>query len=216
MKTIKVVEPDRVVVAVDTIILAIGERGLEVLLIKIKYEPYEGCWALPGSVVGLSESLDGAAKRVATQRVGDGRLHLEQLYCFGDPKRDARSRSVSVAYFALLGGKTEIDPKLYELYSEMKWYSVNDLPKMAFDHKEIVRVARGKLAPKLDEVEVIKMLLPKKFTLGELQKVHEILSGKQIDKRNFIKKVKNEGEVVATNDRRTGVAHRPAKLFRFK
>ena len=155
----KMMTPDKIVVAVDTIILAIGEKGLEVLLVKINYDPYKDCWALPGSVVKVDEGLDEAARRIATQRVGDGRLHLEQLYCFGDPKRDARGRSVSVAYFALLGGKAEIDPKLYELYSEMKWSPVNDLPTMAFDHREIVRVAREKLAYKLDEVEVVKTLL---------------------------------------------------------
>jgi 8-oxo-dGTP diphosphatase len=210
------VEPNKIVVAVDTIILAIGESGLEVILIKIKSGPYENKWALPGGVVGVEESLDEAAKRIVTQKVSSNKLHLEQLYCFGDPKRDVRSRSVSVAYFALLSNKIELKTKLNELYTDIQWYPIDKLPNLAFDHREIIRVAKEKLAYKLDEIEMIRPLLPEKFTLSELRRVYEILSGKTIDKRNFVKKIKNEEMVVSANEIKTGVAHRPAKLFRFR
>jgi len=208
--------PDKIVVAVDTIILAIGQSGLEVMLVQLKNKPYEKMWALPGAVVGVFESLEETAKRILVKRVGDSRLHLEQLYCFGNPNRDARGRSISVAYFVLLSNKEKVNSHLTEQYLDMKWFNVNNLPEMAFDHREIVKVAMEKLAYKLDEIEIIRPLLPTKFTLSELQRVYEILSGKKIDKRNFIKKVKNDEMVVPTMEMKTGEAYRPAKLFRFK
>lgn len=208
--------PNKIVVAVDTIILAIGKGGLEVLLTQFKYEPYEGLWALPGAVVGVDESLEETAKRILAKRVGDSRLHLEQLYCFGNPDRDARGRSISVAYFALLGDKEKVNNHLTKQYLDMKWFDTKHLPVMAFDHRKIIGVAVEKLAYKLDEIEIIRPLLPTKFTLSELQRVYEILSGKKIDKRNFIKKVKNDETVVLTTEMKTGGAYRPAKLFRFR
>ena len=207
---------NKIIVAVDTVILAIGDKGMEVFLIKIKNEPYEGCWALPGAVVQDTESLDDAAKRVIQQRVGDKRIHVKQLYSFGEVDRDVRGRSISVAYFALLSDKKLIKPMLNEQYSEMGWYGVDSLPKMAFDHADILKTARIKLTFMLDEVGVVSKLLPKKFTLSELQKVHEILSGKKIDKRNFVKKTKIDDEIVDTGEMKKGEAFRPAKLFRFR
>lgn len=212
----KVITPDKIVVAVDTIILAIGKTGLEVLLVLLKNKPYEKMWALPGSVVGISESLDEAALRVVKSRVGKGKLHLEQMYCFGEIGRDIRGRSVSVVYFALLSDRGKITSKLSDNYLDINWFAVDKLPQMAFDHKNIIGVAREKLAYKLDEIKIIKTLLPSRFTLRELQKVHEVLLNKKIDKRNFIKKIKNDDMVVATGKMKTGGAHRPAKLFRFK
>lgn len=211
-----VLVPNKIIVAVDTIILAIGEKGLDVLLTKIKNGPYGNRWAIPGSVVQIDESLDETAKRVLVSRVGNDNLHLEQLYTFGDPKRDIRGRSISVAYFSLLSNQTEVEPKLVEVYADVSWFSVDKLPEMAFDHEKVVKLAKDKLAYKLDEPEIIKRLLPVKFTLAELKRVHEILSEKTIDKRNFVKKVKNDGDVVVTKDVRSGGAHRPAKLFRFR
>jgi len=208
--------PNKIVVAVDTIILAIGKGGLEVLLTQFKYEPYEGRWALPGAVVGVDESLEETAKRILVKRVGDSRLHLEQLYCFGNPDRDARGRSISVAYFALLSEKEKVNNHLTGQYLDMKWFDTKHLPDMAFDHRKIIGVAVEKLAYKLDEIEIIRPLLPTKFTLSELQRVYEILSGKKIDKRNFIKKVKNDETVVLTTEMKTGGAYRPAKLFKFR
>jgi len=208
-------EPDKIVVAVDTIILVIGKNGLEVLLVQLKNKPYEKKWALPGAVVLVNENLDDAAKRVLKQRVGDDNLHVEQLYCFGDVDRDIRGRSISVAYFALLNNKSKIESKLSDNYLSIGWFEVNKLPEMAFDHKKIIKTAVEKLAYKLDETKIIKTLLPKKFTLSELQRVHEVLSGKSIDKRNFVKKIKSSGDVVVTSEVKTGGAFRPAKLFKF-
>lgn len=208
--------PNKMVVAVDVVVLVIGERGLEVLLVKIKTGPYAGYWALPGGVVGEEEGLDGAAKRILLDRVAKQRLHLEQLYCFGEPDRDMRGRSISVAYFAVLSEKDKINPKLAEHYAEVGWWPVGRLPLMAFDHKEIVGVTKRKLAFKLDEPEVVRRFLPGEFTLAELKRVYEVLLGRDLDKRNFIRKVMMDEEVVATGEVRSGGAHRPARLFRFK
>ncbi len=208
--------PDKIVVAVDVIVLTVSENGLEVLLVKIKTGPYAEAWALPGGVIRKEEGLDEAAKRILLERVTKQRLHLEQLYCFGDPNRDMRGRSVSVAYLAVLSEKHKINPKLAEYYTEVGWWSVGKLPIMAFDHREMVGVAKKKLAFKLDEPEIIRRLLPEKFTLSQLKRVYEVLLGRQLDKRNFVKKVKADGQVTETGEMKTGEAYRPARLFRFK
>lgn len=124
--------------------------------------------------------------------------------------------AIPSGHFALLSDRGKIVSKLSENYLDISWFSTDKLPQMAFDHKNIIKVTREKLAYKLDEINVIKTLLPAKFTLTELQRVFEVLLNKKIDKRNFIKKIKNEGNVVATKEIKTGGAYRPAKLFRFK
>lgn len=202
-------------VAVDTIILTKGNKGLEVVLIKIKPEPYKDKWAVPGSLVRLEESLDDAAKRIIKERVSNDKIHMEQIYAFGDVNRDIRGRSISVAYFALLNDKSEIKTKLTEIYSDIGWYPVNKLPKMAFDHKEMIKVARNKLSAMADMTETLKPLLPEKFTLSELKTVYEMVKGNKVDRRNFIKKVKAEGKLKATNQYKKGLS-RPAKLYSFK
>lgn len=207
--------PDKIVVAVDIVILAIGLDKLEVLLVELKNKPYDNMWALPGAVVGVNESLDDTAKRVLNDRVGDNKTQVEQLYCFGDVDRDIRGRSISVAYLALLSSREKIESRLSDNYLDIKWFEVDKLPEMAFDHKKIIKTTSEKLAYKLDEINIIRPLLPQKFTLSELQKVHEILLGKKIDKRNFVKKIKSSGMVLETKEKRVGGAFRPATLYQF-
>lgn len=202
-------------VAVDTIILTPGEKVLEVILIRIKPEPYKDHWAVPGSLVRLDESLDDAAKRIIRERVSNDHIHMEQIYAFGDVNRDIRGRSVSVTYFALLNSKSDIKTKLSEIYSDIGWYPINKLPQMAFDHKEMIAFARKKLAAMADMTETLQPLLDEKFTLSELTAVYEMVKGKKTDRRNYIKKVKAEGKLKETGELKKG-SSRPAKLYRFK
>jgi 8-oxo-dGTP diphosphatase len=202
-------------VAVDILLFSIIEKRLKVLLLKITQGPYKDQWALPGGLVWIDETLDGAAERVLQEKAGIKRLYLEQLYTFGGLKRDVRGRSVSVAYFALVDSDKFI-PKTTEYYSDIRWHEAEDLPVMAFDHKEIVRYGLERLQNKIGYSNIAYGLLPREFTLSELQGVYEIIIGEKLDKRNFRKKLKMT-DIVATTERvRLGHKNRPAGLYRFK
>lgn len=203
-------------VAVDTIILAMSDDSLRVLLVKIKSGPYKDKWALPGGLVRIDESLDETAKRIMSQKVGNKDLKMEQLYCFGEPKRDIRGRSVSVAYLGLVRDVDQINPKLTDYYEAIDWFEIDNLPIMAFDHKDMIGFTREELKNMVDRKEIIQPLLPDKFSLSELQKVQETMLGKKLDKRNFVKKILAEEKVVQTKEIRAGQAHRPARLFKFR
>lgn len=202
-------------VAVDAVLFTIEHEELKVLLIKVTNGPYEGKWALPGGLVQLNESLDDAAKRVLFQKTNIGDIHLEQLYSFGDINRDVRGRVISVSYFALVNNKNNFKLKTTAYYSEIAWWSVKKISEMAFDHKEIIKLAYERLKSKLEYTNIVYSLLPKEFTLTDLQKTYEIILGQKIDKRNFrkrmtaLKLVKNTGKVLK------GEAHRPAELYQF-
>jgi 8-oxo-dGTP diphosphatase len=202
-------------VAVDILIFSIINKNLKVLLLRITQGHYKDQWALPGGLVGISETLDGAAERVLQEKAGIKGLYLEQLYTFGGLKRDVRGRSVSVAYFALVDSDKFI-PKTTEYYSDICWQEALKLPVMAFDHKEIVRCGVERLRSKIGYSNIAYGLLPKEFTLSELQGVYEIILGEKLDKRNFRKKLKMLDIVDATKRLRLGRKNRPAELYRFK
>ncbi len=175
--------------AVDAVLFAVVKGQLQVLLIKIINGFYKEKWALPGGLIGISESLDEAAKRVLFQKTNIGDIHLEQLYSFGDPKRDARERSISVAYFSLVDDFRKHHLKTTSYYSDISWFPVNKLPQMAFDHREIIAFALARLRAKVGYSNIVYSLLPSEFTLTELQKTYEIILGQKLDKRNFRKKI---------------------------
>ena len=202
------------VVAVDAVIFTVKENKLNVLLTKIKYGPFIGKWGVPGGIVEINETLDEAAKRELFEKTGTKNVYLEQLYSFGKLKRDPKTRIVSVAYFALVESN-KVKLETTKKYEDIKWSPINKLQKIAYDHNEIINYALLRLKYKLEYTNVIYSLMPQKFTLGNLQKVYEIVLGKKLDKRNFRKKilslnlVKEEGIEV-------GVSHRPSKLYSFK
>jgi 8-oxo-dGTP diphosphatase len=202
-------------VAVDVLILTIREKKLHALLIKIGQGEYKNRWALPGGLVRMDETLDAAAERSLHGKAGIKGLYLEQLYSFGDLKRDVRGRSVTVAYFALVDSDKFI-PKTMEYYTDISWHEVGKLPSMAFDHKEIIRYGIDRLRNKIEYTNIAYGLLPKEFTLSELQSVYEIILGEKIDKRNFRKRLKILNIVEPTKRLRLGLKNRPAELYRFK
>lgn len=202
-------------VAVDVLIFSIREKKLNVLLIKISQGPYRGKWALPGGLVRMQETLNEAAERVLWEKGGLKNIYLEQLYSFGGLNRDARSRSVSVAYFALLDSD-KFQVKTTELYSDIQWQEISKLPVMAFDHKEMIQYGTERLKGKIEYSNIAYGLLPKEFTLTEMQKVYEIILGEALDKRNFRKKIKSLRIIEPTKAVRAGLKNRPAELFRFK
>ena len=203
-------------VAVDTVVFSILDEKLHAVLIQINEGVYKNKWAVPGGLVKLNESLDEAAVRVLVEKTSLENIYLEQLYTFGEIKRDTRGRSISVAYFALVNNARALNLKTKEYYNDVKWTPVSKLPTMAFDHKEIIRRAHTRLKSKLSYSNIAYSLLPKEFTLSELQKVYEIILGEKLDKRNFRKKIDSLGILEELNKKQTGVTHRPALLYKFK
>ncbi|MBX4205032.1 MAG: NUDIX hydrolase [Candidatus Doudnabacteria bacterium] len=202
------------VIATDIAIFTMQNEQLKVLLIKMKKAPYTGSWALPGGLIKGDENLDDAAERILLDKAGLSHVYLEQLYTFGRVDRDPFGRVVSVSYFALIPN-SGITPKTSSEYSEIAWFSVKNLPKLAYDHKEIVQAAIQRLQSKLSYTNIIYGLLPKEFTLGELQTIYEIILGKKLDKRNFRKKILSLKLVKKLNRKKSTGPNRPAELYCF-
>ena len=184
------------------------------MLIERDLEPIEGQWALPGGFVRVEETLDEAARRELEEETGLREIYLEQLYTFGDIQRDPRERVVTVAYYALVNLEGH-DVQASTDARNAAWFSVNDLPELAFDHSTILKVANQRLRGKVRYQPIGFELLPKKFTLRQLQHMYEIILGRELDKRNFRKKVLAMEMVKETNEIEKDVAHRAAKLYRF-
>ncbi|MBU2590079.1 MAG: NUDIX hydrolase [Nanoarchaeota archaeon] len=200
-------------VTVDIILFTITGETLKVLLVKRRIEPFRNMWALPGGFVGMNETLDQAARRELQEETGVKEHYLEQLYTFGNPERDPRGRVITVSYFALINSK-DLKLKADTDVIEAKWFPINQLPELAFDHKNILDYALERLRYKLEYTTVAFQLLPQKFTLTELQKTYEIIFNKSLDKRNFRKKILSLGLIEETQETTKG-AHRPAKLYSF-
>jgi 8-oxo-dGTP diphosphatase len=202
-------------VTADIIIFTIKDDELKAILVKRKNPPFENMWALPGGFVRINESLDDAAKRELKEETGVEEVYLEQLYSFGEPKRDPRERVITVAYFALINSE-RINLKASSDASDAQWFSIKKLPELAFDHKEIIEYALKRLRWKLEYTNVSYSLLPEKFTLTDLQRTYEVILDKQLDKRNFRKKISSLNILKDLKENTTDVPHRPAKLYSFK
>ena len=201
-------------VTADVIIFTLRSNVLQVLLIRRKYPPFEGMWAIPGGFVGISESLEEAALRELEEETGVRDVYLEQLYTFGDPGRDPRGRVITVAYLTLVPAAA-ISPQAGDDAAEACWWAVAQLPALAFDHAEILAYALKRLRYKLEYTAVGFELLPEVFTLSQLQAAYEIILGERLDKRNFRRKILRAEVIEAMGQTRTGEG-RPARLYRFR
>jgi 8-oxo-dGTP diphosphatase len=192
------------------------EGRLQVLLVKRGVPPFEGRWAIPGGFVREGETLDDAARRELHEETGVANVFLEQLYSFGEPKRDPRGRVISVAYFALFPpARAGSAPAAGGDAAEAAWFDARKPPALAFDHAAILDYARQRLRWKLEWTTAGFGLLPKRFTLTELQRVFQAALGRPIDKRNFRRKVLSLGVLHGTKERRHEGLPRPARLFEF-
>jgi len=202
------------VIATDVVIFTVQEGQLKVLLIQMKKPPFTGRWAAPGGLVKPDESVESSAKRQLLAKTGVRNIYLEQLYTFGEVNRDPFGRVVSVAYFALIpyGGFQLQTTKEYE---DVAWFPVKILPRLAYDHREIIRYAIERLKSKLEYTNVVYSLLPREFTLSELQGLYEIILDKKLDKRNFRKRVLSLPLLKKLGKKRGGDANRPAELYSF-
>ncbi len=204
-------------VAVDAVVFGYSkDDGVSVLLIQRKYEPYKNQWAIPGGFVLEKESLIKAVKRELLEETGIEVNYLEQLYTFGDPDRDPRNRVISVAYFGLV--KTEAYKKLKASTDaeNARWFNIRNLPNLAFDHHEILSLAIDRLRAKVRYEPIGFELLNKKFPFSDLEKLYTALLGRDINRRNFSKKILSLGILEETGEltKQDGKG-RPGKMFRF-
>lgn len=202
-------------VTVDVLIFAIRTGQLHLLLVERAEPPYSGMWALPGGFIRMGESLEEAALRVCQEKTGVHDLYLEQLYTFGDPNRDPRARVITVAYIALIPWQ-KLERPTSERVSDIGWFPVQQLPPLAFDHREIVAYGRARLKAKVTYSNIVYGLLPDKFRLSDLQHIYEVILNKPLDKRNFRKQILSLGLLEETGEKESNGAHRPAMLYRFK
>ena len=207
-------EYPRPALTVDCVVFGMDEGDLKVLLIKRGVEPFAGKWALPGGFVRMDEALDDAARRELEEEAGIRPSHLEQLYTFGEPGRDPRGRVVTVAYFALV---KLTDHRVHASTDarEAAWFSVWDTPKLAFDHADILGTALQRLKGKVRYQPIGFELLPPKFTLTQLQRLYEIILERELDKRNFRKKILSMELLEELDEVEQDVSHRAARLYRF-
>ena len=186
---------------------------LRVLLIKRRYAPFAGGWALPGGFVQENESLGNAVARKLEEETGVHDVFTEQLYTFGDAGRDPREHTLSVAYYGLVQPHNYALTSSYELGAQ--WFSLSELPILAFDHAAIIQVALERLRGKLSYPPIGFEMLPEKFTLLEVQHLYEAVLGSPLQKSAFRKKMlsfdilERSGEFKPTN------ASRPAEYFSF-
>ncbi len=207
-------EHPRPALTVDCVVFAIGADGLEVLLIERAHEPHTGAWALPGGFVDMDEDLESAARRELEEETGLTDVFLEQLYTFGAPERDPRGRVVSVAYYALVDSR-RARPVAASDAARVAWHPVAAPPPLAFDHDRILDVAHQRLQGKVRYAPLGFELLPRRFTLTQLQQIYEVVLDEKLDKRNFRRKILAMGLLVDTGEVQQGVAYRAPRLYRF-
>lgn len=203
--------------AVDAIVFGYSkEEGVSVLLIKRKYAPYKGNWAIPGGFVLDDESLEEAVERELLEETGVKINYLEQLYTFGKPNRDPRRRVISVAYFGLVKSKQFEKLKASTDAEEAKWFNIKDLPSLAFDHDRILEMAIERIRGKIVYQPIGFELLDKKFPFSDLEHLYATLLDRPLDRRNFKKKVMHLGILDELDEKAKSTgAGRPGNLFQF-
>ncbi|OLP20150.1 NUDIX hydrolase [Leptolyngbya sp. 'hensonii'] len=192
----------------------LSERDLKVMLIQRKLSPFEGQWALPGGFVRVEESVEAAALRELREETGIEKVFLEQLYTFGEVDRDPRERVVTVAYYALVN-LSDHQIQATTDASDAAWFSIQQVPKLAFDHDRILITALNRVKGKVRYEPIGFELLPPKFTLSQLQQLYETVLGQELDKRNFRKKILQMDLLQELDEMQTNVRHRAARLYQF-
>lgn len=204
----------RPALTVDCVVFGLDDDDLKVMLIQRDLEPFAGRWALPGGFVNVGEAVDRAARRELTEETGMQRVFLEQLYTFGAPGRDPREHVVSVAYYALV----RLSDHRVQAATDARdaaWFAIDDVPSLAFDHQKILKVAHDRLKGKVRYQPIGFELLPSKFPLRMLQHLYEVVLERDLDKRNFRKKILSMGLLEELDEIETDVSHRAARLYRF-
>jgi hypothetical protein len=220
-------------ISVDCVIFGYDLEALKVLLVEREYLPKHSSESkidmkLPGSLVFNDEDLEDAANRILKELTGLDKIYLEQLYTFGSPDRTRNkidvewlssttllniSRIVTVAYYSLI--KINKTTKISKNFPKAKWVNVKDIKNLAFDHLQILNRGLDTLRNKISNEPIGFELLPEKFTIRQLQNLHEIIIDQKLDNRNFRKKLVNKDYIIPLKEKQTKVPHKPARLFKF-
>lgn len=203
----------KILVAVDCIIFGFDGEHLKALLIKRGFEPEKGRWSLMGGFVDKDENADEAAARVLYDLTGMKNIYMEQLYAFSDVSRDSAGRVLSVAYFALIN-IADYNEQLQSEH-EAKWFPLNKIPPLIFDHKKMVLKAKDMLRQKVANHPIGFELLPSKFTLPQLQSLYEAIYETPFDKRNFTKKMLSLGILNKLNEKEKESSRKGAFYYVF-
>lgn len=203
---------NRIALSVDCVIFGFDENKLKVLLIRSDLKKFQSKWSLLGDLVDPAEELDSAATRILKQRTGLDDVYLEQVKTFGCLNRHPAGRVVTVAYYSLINIQNH---KLKILDNEIHWHEVHDIEELAFDHKQILDTSFEQLQRRVQEHPLAFSLLPKKFSLRELQNVYEAILNTKMDRRNFRKKFFAMDFLVDIDEMEQEVPHRPGKLYNF-
>ena len=198
-------------VALDSIIFGFDGEELKLLLVKRGVESDTETWSLMGGWLRPIETLQQAADRILFELTGLTEVYLEQVSAFGDPTRDPIERTVSVAYFALIN-VPDYETRISHTY-DAQWFSMNDLPELLFDHREMVDMAVERLRYKAAFHPIGFELLPEKFTIPQLQKLYEAIYGTDMDKRNFSRKIMSTNLLVKLKEKQKGNSKKGAFLY---
>lgn len=199
----------------DAVVFTIMHDTLKVLLIKRGKDPFKDMYALPGGFMRDGETFQSACKRELEEETGVHDIFLKQLNIYDALRRDPRGRVITTAFLAI------IDAETVKLHADTdaiaaEWFDVYSLPKLAFDHKDIITDALNDLRYEIQVSNIAYQLLGKTFTLSRLQKAYEVILDKELDKRNFRKRIKEMGVLKDTGKTSMEGAHRPAQLYSFK
>lgn len=204
---------DKVLVSVDCIIFGFDNEGLKILLVKRDFEPEKGKWSLMGGFLKKEESLNNAAIRVLHHYTGLHNIYMEQFYAYSEIDRDPVERTVSVAYYALIN----IENHNTELTQDhgAQWFSISNMPKLIFDHDEMVTHAMRRLRYRTSTKPVGFELLPEKFTMRQLLELYEAILDKELDKRNFISKINSLDILIKLNEKDMLSSRKGSYLYMF-
>ena len=202
-----------IAISVDCVIFGYDEKELKVLLIKSDLEEFSGLYSLLGDLIRPDEDLESASYRILKERTGMDDLYLEQVQAFGSIDRHPSGRVITIAYYSLVDIKHH---KLQLSHNELNWYPVNEIKKMAFDHKLIMDSCLKRLQQQVMDYPIVFNLLPEKFSLRQLQELYEAILGVELDRRNFRKKISIKDWLIDIGEMEDDVPHRPGKLYRLK
>lgn len=217
VKSLKAIQTEvkninRIALSVDCVIFGFDENKLKVLLIRSDLKKFMDKWSLLGDLIDIAEDVDDAAYRVLRERTGLKDIYLEQVHTFGKPDRHPAGRVVTIAYCTLLNIQHH---KLSKLDNELHWHDVKSVKDLAFDHQQIFEICYQRLQKRIQEHPLGFNLLPKKFSLRELQNLYEAILDTKMDRRNFRKKFFSMDLLIDTDEIEQDVPHRPGKLYKF-
>ncbi|MEO5681528.1 MAG: NUDIX domain-containing protein [Chitinophagaceae bacterium] len=213
MSIIQYKNNDRLLLAIDCIIFGFDGKHLRGLFVKRRIDPQIDKWSLMGGFVKEKESVNNAAGRILNELTGLSDIYMEQLFCFGDADRDPGGRVVSVAYFALIKIDEYADTLLETHHA--RWFELNKIPKLIFDHRQMVKLAKERLQQKVSNHPIGFALLPDKFTLPQLQCLYEAIYETPLDKRNFTRKILSLGILSKQKEKETASSKKGAFYYTF-